>query len=113
MIDATAFVNSALFEAVIPYVGEEVAGGQNLDTETPTPYSTRDTLYYTNLDGGTMLGLPGFLFETVTAAGTKSASSFYNDGMILTVDTQTPPSSLIMAQLFSSLAPGSRIRRWF
>ncbi len=91
VIDATAFVNSALFEAVIPYVGEEVAGGQNLDTETPTPYSTRDTLYYTNLDGGTMLGLPGFLFETVTAAGTKSASSFYNDGMILTVDTQTPP----------------------
>src|SRR5271157_2382810 len=69
VIDATAFVNSALFEAVIPYVGQGAVGGQKLDTETPTPYFTRDTLFYTNLDTGIMLGLPGFLFETVTASG--------------------------------------------
>ena len=91
VIDATAFVNSGLFEAVIPYVGTEVVGGVSLDTETLTPYFTRDTLYYTNLVGGTMLGMPGFLFKTVTASGVNNARSFYNDGVILAVDTQPPP----------------------
>jgi hypothetical protein len=89
VIDAAAFVNSGLFEAVIPYVGEQVIGGDTLDTETSTPYFTRNTLYYTNVSGATMLGMPGFLFETVTATGTNSARYFYNEGAIVAVDTQS------------------------
>jgi hypothetical protein len=91
VIDAFVFENSGLFEALLPYVGEQAAGGVNLDTSTPMPYFTRDTLYYSNLTGGAMIGIPGFLFETVTASGTNSARSFFNEGPILAVDTPTAP----------------------
>ena len=89
VIDATAFVNSGTFEAVMADLGDGT-----LAIETQTPYSTQDTLYYTNLNPGLMLGQPGFLFETVTANGNKNARSFYNTGTILAVDTYLPPEPL-------------------
>ncbi len=89
VIDAIAFVNSGTFEAVMANLGDET-----LAIETQTPYSTRDTLYYTNLNPGLMLGQPGFLFETGTANGNHNARSFYNTGTILAVDTYLPPESL-------------------
>ena len=91
VIDAIVFENSGLFEALLPELGAQTLGGANLDTSTPIPYFTRDTLYYTNLAGGTMFGMPGFLFETVTAGGTNSARSFFNEGPIVAIDTPTAP----------------------
>jgi hypothetical protein len=91
VIDAIVFENSGLFEALLPELGAQTLGGANLDTSTPIPYFTRDTLYYTNLAGGTMFRMPGFLFETVTAGGTNSARSFFNEGPIVAIDTPTAP----------------------
>ena len=103
VVDATAFVNSGTFEAVI-----EVLSDESLDTDTQTPYSTRNTLYYTNLNPGLMLGQPGFLFETETASGNHNARSFYNTGTILAVDTQTSPESLNIQGGYT-VQPGSGI----
>ena len=89
VIDAVAFVNAGTFEAVTAFVG-----GDNLDTAAPTPYATHDTLYYTNLFPGVMIGQPGFLFEDLTDTGTKESGSFNNTGTILAVDTQTPPEPI-------------------
>jgi hypothetical protein len=85
-IDADSFYNSGYFATV-----KGVLDGENGVNKTQVPYATHDTLYYTNLYPGVMLGQPGFLFEDMTESGTNYARSFYNTGTILAVDTQTEP----------------------
>ena len=91
MVDATVFVNSGLFEAVDPSCRRGVAGGSTLDTATTTPYATRDTFYYTNIYPGQMIGIPAFSSKLRRPAAIMNASSFYNTGTILGLDTQMPP----------------------
>ena len=53
------------------------------------PFITRDTLYWTNQ--GTMLGEPGFAFNTTTATTQHSAATFYNTGSIVVIDEPAVP----------------------
>jgi hypothetical protein len=69
-VDATAFVNQAVFNIV------------SLD-----PFDTQNTLYFTNKTSGYMGGFPGFRFDFVTNNSPVSsirlpAAQFYNQGFI-------------------------------
>jgi hypothetical protein len=68
VIDATVFLNRAVFEA----------------NTFDQPYDTQNTLYYTNFAGGTISGSGGFRFEYVNGSNgvRKAASSFVNNGSI-------------------------------
>src|SRR5262249_55286721 len=76
-VDAIAFINKGLFQA-----------------SSTLPYETQDTLYFTNTVGtfagsGTMVGLPGFRFNTDSSVnGMRTmASSFFNDnGAVVEAD---------------------------
>lgn len=85
-VDAVSFFNSGEFVTV-----KGVLDGEDGFNKTSIPYSTHDTLYYTNLYPGVMLGQPGYLFADLTSSGTNEANTFYNTGTIVAVDTQTAP----------------------
>ena len=50
------------------------------------PFSTRDTLYYTNATSGVLAVTNGFEFANITASGLHSADSFVNHGFITGFD---------------------------
>jgi hypothetical protein len=94
VIDATTFVNLGPFD--ISLISESTNLGTGIGTlTTGFPFSTRDTLYFTNEN--TMLGSPGFEFDTVTATGRHSASSFFNSGTVTGIDTPGAPFIIVSA----------------
>ncbi|MGA2749442.1 MAG: hypothetical protein ABSG59_11755 [Verrucomicrobiota bacterium] len=86
VVDAVTFVNSGVMDFI-----NEQENDYTLFTENILPFSTRDTLYYTNADSGIMYGNPGFRFDTATATTRHSAKTFVNNGFIYAVDTITAP----------------------
>lgn len=84
---------------------------------TPLPYTTQNTLYYTNR--GQMFGSPGFLFQNISDSGKRSWSSSFFNGTGASVQAGSlsflPPSvevkatNIINRGLISS-DPGGLIR---
>jgi hypothetical protein len=97
-IDAIIFYNSGIFElnttTSITNTGVNNTVGAIV---TSFPFSTSDTLYFTNTTSGTMSDIPGFLFETATNGTTHSASSFDNDGVIIGYDYPAAPVIYVVA----------------
>jgi hypothetical protein len=79
-LDVVSFVNYNVFDALVSSQGA-------------IPYTTLETLYYTNQAPGYMLGQPGFDFEDFTlTGGVNPSAQFYNSGTIVGEDTATTPS---------------------
>ena len=87
-VDATIFLNSGTFNI------SSLQSFTNIITTldivaTPFPFATRDTLYWTNT--GSMLGVPGFQFDTSTATKRFSARSVFNSGTLIGEDVAGIP----------------------
>jgi hypothetical protein len=83
-IDAIIFFNLGQFDISGVRTATNLALGSTLLVSTALPFATRDTAYYTN--EGSMVGTPGFTFDTSTATTRFSAESFYNFGSIIGID---------------------------
>jgi hypothetical protein len=95
-IDAVIFYNAGIFD--LNTIGGITNFNNNVGTGlTSIPYSTGDTLYFTNTTSGTMSDTPGFLFDTVTASTVHNASSFHNDGFITGFDFPAFPDIFVVA----------------
>jgi hypothetical protein len=83
-IDAVVFENFGTFdlETLAAFTNVTV----NVGRAIPLPYSTSDTSYYTNAPSGTMIGIPGFRFDTATRTTRFSALEFVNQGSIIGQD---------------------------
>ena len=87
LVDATALINygTITFNTVtvnsnFVYPVGDSAGFNSI------PFSTRDTLYYTNATSGTIAGTNGVVFETITSSAIRSAASFVNHGTVTGFD---------------------------
>jgi hypothetical protein len=91
-IDANIFYNAGTF---FTFTDFDVTSVNPTTTafESSIPYSTSDTLYYTNTTSGTIEGTPGFLFDTVTPTWRYSAASFDNEGVITAFDVAAVPET--------------------
>jgi hypothetical protein len=78
VIDATVFVNSGTFGSDAQFF---TIGGLNF-LSSGQPYSTQNTLYYTNLNSGRMTADVGFEFDYATETARFPAASFVNYGNI-------------------------------
>ncbi|HEY3863684.1 MAG TPA: hypothetical protein VGO59_17550 [Verrucomicrobiae bacterium] len=87
-VDAYSFYNAGQIEidAVTSFNTSNSTGTLALNGFNPLPFSTKDTLNYTNAASGLMLALPGFRFDTATSTTRHSANSFLNMGRVQGVD---------------------------
>ena len=102
IIDDVIFENTGTFEAFVA-VSEEIIS-LYLPDLSYAPYSTRNTLYYTN--AGVMEGTPGFLFATTTATTSRGASSFANvsGGVVAAFDDEVLAGGAILT-FYGEAAP--------
>lgn len=92
-IDAVVFDNQGQFNVSGITSGTNFALSDTLAVLTAIPFTTKDTLNYTN--SGTMIGAPGYNFETITGTTIGSAASLYNDNLIEGVDTAAFPEIIV------------------
>src|SRR5665213_821106 len=87
-IDAIGFYNSSTFEV------NTLNSFSNLNAtigilQSSEPYSTFDTLYVTNTVSGTISGIPGFRFDTVSSSKSpprQPSKRFVNHGVVMGQD---------------------------
>jgi hypothetical protein len=89
VVDAVGFYNAGDIE-IETVTGYSATNVNNIygNGYSVLPFSTKDTLYFTNTSSGTMIGEPGFRFDTITSTSRHNASRFLNQGTILGVDTE-------------------------
>ena len=88
-VDAIIFENSGDFNVSTVTTASNIISTALGLTESLLPYATRDTLYFTN--SGTMLGIPGFRFDTSTATTRFSAIDVANQGIVIGQDAEAFP----------------------
>ncbi len=71
------------------------------------PFSTKDTLYFTNTSSGVLAGTNGFNFETITETTIHSASVFVNDGVVTGFDYLPAPDSYSTTAGTTAIPAGS------
>jgi hypothetical protein len=108
-VDAVGFYNAGTIEinAVVGATPTNLTSGLFENGYNPLPFTTKDTLYYTNTQSGVLLAYPGFLFDTVTSTTTHGASYFLNQGTVEGIDVQAyaadalyePPGSLLITTI--------------
>jgi hypothetical protein len=88
-IDAVIFYNLGEFDVSGITSATNFALSATIGIRSALPFSTRDTAAFTN--SGTMIGAPGYEFQTTTGTTIHSAESFYNAGSIIGLDTPAIP----------------------
>jgi len=90
VVDALAFVNQGTFNLnnVLNLTNVNATSALFGFTILNFPFTTKDTLFFTNT--GTMLGEPGYEFDTITSSSRHSASLIFNSGNISGLDTIAP-----------------------
>lgn len=87
-IDAVVFENFGNFDVTTLLNFSNITSTADV-LATPLPFATRDTRYFTN--SGTMLGVPGFRFDTATATTRFSALDVVNQGTVIGEDIAAIP----------------------
>jgi uncharacterized repeat protein (TIGR02543 family) len=107
-VDATSFVNQGTigFNTVTVNVdyNDGDAPADNDEYYSSIPFSTKDTLYYTNTPSGLLQGTNAFNFLTITSDTVTSASMFENDGVITAFDLQAVADTFTPTQGATPLA---------
>ena len=108
-IDAVTFVNYgtiAINTATVNsnFVQNPIGDGA---FEEGIPFSTKDTVNFTNTSGGYMYGTNGFEFETITSTTVKSAGTFVNDGTIIGFDYPASPDTYSTTAGTTAIVSGS------
>ena len=102
-IDAVVFFNLGEFDVSGVGSATNLAFNETIGFASGTPFTTRDTEHYTN--AGTMIGAPGYEFDTTTSTTVRSAQSFYNAGLIMGIDTPAVPDFFKTTTGGASVAP--------
>ncbi len=102
-IDAVVFYNLGEFDVSGITSLTNFALSASIGLSSATPFTTRDTAYFTN--AGIMIGAPGYEFNTTTGTTIRGAQSFYNAGSIIGIDTPAEPEFFKITTTGASVAP--------
>lgn len=108
VVDAIAFYNTGDFDLTTVSNGLNINQVSLAVVEDALPFSTKDTLYFTNASSGDMLSVPGFRFDTVTSKTRYDAERVVNNGTIQGEDIAAFPATFSTTSGTTALPAESR-----